>query len=59
MEVELSALISKSFLIEDKIYIFNTLKKMLDKYQYLDYYQQFSSRHKLLLRLIEKGQLRI
>lgn len=57
MEVELSALISKSFLIEDKIYIFNTLKKMLDKYQYLDYYQQFSSRHKILLRLIEKGQL--
>ncbi|XYR60704.1 glycosyltransferase family 2 protein [Bacillus amyloliquefaciens] len=54
MEVELSALISKSFLIEDKIYIFNTLKKMLDKYQYLDYYQQFSSRHKLLLRLIER-----
>ena len=34
-----------------------TLKKMLDKYQYLDYYQQFSSRHKILLRLIEKGQL--
>ncbi|AMQ71555.1 MULTISPECIES: glycosyltransferase family 2 protein [Bacillus] len=57
MEVELSALISKSFLIEDKIFIFNKLKKMLDKYQYLDYYQQFSSRHKLLLRLIEKGQL--
>ncbi|AXC51547.1 glycosyltransferase family 2 protein [Bacillus spizizenii] len=57
LDVELSALISRSFLVEDKLYIFNTFKKVLDKYHYLDYYSQFSSRQKLLIRLIDKGKM--
>ncbi|MFS0561720.1 glycosyltransferase family 2 protein [Terribacillus sp. 179-K 1B1 HS] len=57
LHVELRAIIVRSFLMEDKAYIFNTLKALIKEHKFLEFYNFFNARQKLLLRLIEQGEL--
>ncbi|MFP7492540.1 glycosyltransferase family 2 protein [Terribacillus saccharophilus] len=57
LHVELRAIITRTFLMEDKVYIFNTLKALLKEHNFLAFYNHFNNRQKLLLRLIEQGEM--
>ncbi|MCM3225279.1 glycosyltransferase family 2 protein [Terribacillus saccharophilus] len=57
LNVELETSIVRSFQIEDKQYIFDTLKELLNQHNFLEVYPNFNTREKLLLRIIEQGDL--
>ncbi|PAF37195.1 hypothetical protein CHH58_10165 [Terribacillus saccharophilus] len=57
LHVELRSIIERSFLMEDKVYIFNALKTLIKEHNFLEFYGYFNNRQKLLLRIIEQGEL--
>ncbi len=54
---ELDMLQSRSLMYHDKIYFFDALKDLLAKYGYKRFYHLFSDRSKLLLKLLEEGEI--
>lgn len=57
LNVELETSIVRSFQIEDKQYIFDTLRELINQHNFLEVYPNFNTREKLLLRIIEQGDL--
>jgi poly(ribitol-phosphate) beta-N-acetylglucosaminyltransferase len=57
LNVEIETSVVRSFQIEDKQYIFDTLKELIKQYNFLDAYPNFNTKEKLLLRIIEQGDL--
>ncbi|SNZ04648.1 Glycosyltransferase involved in cell wall bisynthesis [Terribacillus aidingensis] len=57
LNIELRTTIVRSFQMEDKHFIFDSLKALIKQHNYLDIYPNFNTREKLLLRIIEQGEL--
>lgn len=57
LNIELRTTIVRSFQMEDKRFIFESLKVLIKKHNFLEIYANFNTREKLLLRIIEQGDL--
>lgn len=57
LNIELRTTITRSFQMEDKQFIFDSLKALIKQHNFLEIYPNFNTREKLLLRIIEQGDL--